>query len=663
MEKNQTTEPTEIIGFDLGHAETAATKTMRGATEAPEILEIQGDSAPIITAVAKDAEGRVLIGENAILSRHLKSLQVMFKSPNLDDPKITTPLQLFVQKIVTQWLEGKHIEGGNDSLFIVGCPSGWDHQTRAAYTALLRDTGMKQVQVERESRGAFLAARDSLKVSVDTLSGSVLIVDIGSSTTDFTHVVNMEEKPEDFGSNVLGAGIIDRIIFERWRDAQTAETTTMLEEAPHLEPVCLLHCRKLKEKYFKTDNTDKEPVYHTERVRFGNRRILFEVELMDSDMDEIISTPIGGFLQQPNAELRKLGWQDAFRKVLQNAQKQTADDPPQMILLTGGASRMSFVLRCCEEVFPSAEVKRGTEPQYTIARGLALIGRTGNKLEQFRSEIKDTLASDKLRKMLREESERDERSPLDHLMASIADFVVYELSNKIILPTFVEWREGRISTLNRLDGEIKKRSRSFLEGLSGAGSQELEDEVVKPWLEEYVRPAVGRLIEPICKKAGIPVSELHLSPDFVPPSVNVVAPSDSVDAFDGIDTFGNITVVIGSIIIATLLGGGGTALLISGPIGWIIGLVIGVVTTFVGKEMAMDTIKDTNKVPTFLRQMLTSEETVQEKLEENEEELHGQIFDALQEKADAFDDLLESIARGTEAELKEKAEKAEMLIK
>ena len=312
MKKNQTTTPTEIIGFDLGHAETAATITMLDATKDPDHLEIQGDSDPIITAVAKDEEGRVLIGENAILSRHLKSLQVMFKSPNLDDPEIRTPLQLFVQKIVTQWLEGKHIEGGNDSLFIVGCPSGWDPQTQAAYAALLRDTGMKQVQVERESRGAFLAARESREVSADTLSGSVLIVDIGSSTTDFTHIVNMEVK--DFGSKVLGAGIIDRIIFKRWRDTQTAETTAMLEEAPHLESVCLLHCRKLKEKYFKADNTDKDPVYHTERVRSGNKGILFEGKLMDSDMDEIISTPIGAFLQQPNAELRKLGWQDAFGK-------------------------------------------------------------------------------------------------------------------------------------------------------------------------------------------------------------------------------------------------------------------------------------------------------------------------------------------------------------
>ena len=267
----------------------------------------------------------------------------MFKSPNLDDPEIRTPLQLFVQKIVTLWLDDKYIKGGNDSLFVVGCPSGWNDQTRAAYTALLCDAGMKQVKVERESRGAFLAARESgqvsasgepRQVSVDTLSGSVLIVDMGSSTTDFTHIANLEEKPEDFGSNVLGAGIIDRIIFKRWRSAQdnAADTTTMFKEFPYLEAVCLLHCRKLKEKYFKADRTDEVPVYLDERISFEGKTILFSMELLDSDMDEIISTPIGEFLQQPNVDLRKLGWQDAFlediaRRAEANRRRPAPTDP------------------------------------------------------------------------------------------------------------------------------------------------------------------------------------------------------------------------------------------------------------------------------------------------------------------------------------------------
>ena len=646
---------TEVIGFDFGHAETAVTKANMGATTPPAVLRVQGQ-APMVTAVAETG-GQVLVGEDAYRGRNPEGLNVAFKSPRLKDHETRRPTKLFVQRIVEMLTGERRIAGGAKSLFVVGCPSGWRGPVRRDYEALLQEAGVQQVKVVAESHAAFLAAREVLDIPVDDLKGSVLIVDIGSSTTDFTAVVEIEEKRIDFGSNKLGAGILDEIILERSLNAELRE---LFEEYPQYRDQCLLYSREVKEDYFNSKNTEETPADIFKRV--SEKRILFDVEIGNGDMGEILSTPISKYLQQPDEELHGLDWPSSFQRELQRAREKTADNPPQMILLTGGASQMDFVLKCCEEVFPSAKIVRGEEPQFTIARGLALAGRTGNKLERFRSEIQDILASDKLRKILREESQRDEGSPLDHLMAGIAVFVVYELSNNIILPTFTEWREGRISTLNRLDREIKKRSRSFLEGLSGAGSQELEDEVVKPWLEEYVKPAVERLIEPICKKAGIPVSELSLSSDFTLPSVNVAAPSDSVDAFDDIDTLGNITVVIGSIIIATLLGGGGTALLISGPIGWIIGLVIGVVATFVGKEVAMDTIKDSN-VWTSVRKMMTSEETVQEKLEENEEEFFDKIFDALQEKADAFDGLLESIAKGIEVDLEEKAEKAEMLIK
>ena len=661
MKKNQTTTPTEIIGFDLGHAETAATITMLGATKDPDPLEIQGDKEPIITAVAKDREGNVRIGEEAYRSRNLKSLQVMFKSPNLDDPEIRTPLQLFVQKIVTLWLEGKHIDGGNDSLFIVGCPSGWDPQTQAAYAALLRDAGMKQVQVERESRGAFLAARDWLKVSVDTLSGSVLIVDIGSSTTDFTHVVNMEEKPEDFGSNVLGAGIIDRIIFERWRSAQdnAADITTMFKEFPYLEAVCLLHCRKLKEKYFKTNRTAEEPVYLDERILFEGKTIPFSMELLDRDMDEIISTPIGEFLQQPNAELRKLGWQDAFRKVLQNAQEQTADDPPQMILLTGGASRMSFVLRCCEEVFPSAEVKRGTEPQYTIARGLALIGRTGNKLEKFRKEIKHVLESGELQKAIQTAS-------LKELIDGIVNFLVPELE-RIILSAFMDWRNGHISTLNEMESETESRIKQYLESLKGSGAKKLGEKVIKDWIDTSVRPVVNDLFTPICEKAGIPDSSLSLSRDFSAHALHMRAmPSSDIEATDSLDNLSLIAAAIGAVIIATLLGGSGAALLMSGPVGWILGLIIGAIVMFVGREAAreaaMDMARDID-MPEPVRWMMTSEKKVRNKLRENRGELRRQLSTALRKNASAFDETINRIAETAKDELEKKAEKAEMLIK
>ncbi len=649
----------EVIGFDFGHAETAVTKAKIGAPGGTtEVLEVDG-KAPMVTAVSETERG-VLVGSNAYRRVFPEGLRVAFKSPRLKDPEVRRPTALFVQQVIEILTKSHQIKGGAESLFVAGCPSGWSWSVRRDYEALLREVGMQQVRVVAESHAAFLAAREvkDLSVSSDDLQGSVLIVDIGSSTTDFTAVVGREEKRIDFGSNELGAGLLDKMILERSLNAELRE---LFEEFPTYRDVCLLHSRQAKEEYFNSSNTEEIPVEVSKSIRIStNKRILFRVEIWSGDMDKILSTSIGEYLRQPDEECGGLDWPSAFLRELQQAREKMGNSPPQIVLLTGGASRMDFVLKCCERVFPQpTKVVKGAEPQFTIARGLALAGRTNERLERFRSEIEDILAPGELQKMLREESEKDEGSPLDHLIAGIAGFVSYELLD-VTFQAFVEWREGHISTLNGLEKEIEKRSRSFLEGLSGAGSQVLESEVVKPWLDEFVKPAVERLIDPICKKARIPGSALNISPDFVPPSVDVGDPD--INPLENIDTLGAVTAVVGSIIIATLLGGGGTAILVSGPIGWMIGLVIGVCAAFLGKEVAMDILKDSD-ILVMIRKVMISEETVQERLEENQEELWGQTYDALQEKAHAFDDLLESIARGTEAELMEKAKEAEMLIK
>ena len=391
---------TQVIGLDFGHAETAVTKANMGATTPPAVLEVQGQ-APMVTAVAETG-GQVLVGEDAYRGRNPEGLNVAFKSPRLKDHETRHPTKLFVQRIVEMLAEERIIAGGAESLFVVGCPSGWRGTVRRDYEALLQEAGMQQVRVVAESHAAFLAAREVLDIPVDDLEGSVLIVDVGSSTTDFTAVVEIEEKRLDFGSNELGAGILDKIILERSLNVELRE---LFEEYPQYRDQCLLYSRKVKEDYFNSKNK-REPVEYFKRV--GEKRIPFDVEIRDTDMKEILSTSICEYLQQPDEELRGLDWPSSFQRELQRAREKAEDNPPQMILLTGGASRMDFVLKCCEEVFPSAKVVRGEEPQFTIARGLALAGRTGNKLEQFRSDIRDIFSSDKLRKVLREKSEREE---------------------------------------------------------------------------------------------------------------------------------------------------------------------------------------------------------------------------------------------------------------
>ena len=176
----------EVIGFDIGHAETAVTRANMGATTQPAVLKVQGQ-APIVTAVAETG-GRALVGKDAYSGRNPEGLNVAFKSPRLKDHETRRPTKLFVQRIVEMLIEERKIAGGAESLFVVGCPSGWRGAVRRDYEALLQEAGMQQVRVVVESRAAFLAARDSLAIPLDDLEGSVLIIDIGSSTTDFTYV-------------------------------------------------------------------------------------------------------------------------------------------------------------------------------------------------------------------------------------------------------------------------------------------------------------------------------------------------------------------------------------------------------------------------------------------------------------------------------------------
>lgn len=641
----------QVIGFDFGHAETAVTKANMGAATQPEVLQVEGRRAPMVTAVAETG-GRVLVGEDASTGRNPEGLKVAFKSPRLKDPETRRPTKLFIQRIVEMLTEKRKIAGGAESLFVVGCPSGWKGAVRRDYEALLQEAGMQQVRVVAESRAAFLAARESgeISISLDDLEGSVLIIDIGSSTTDFTAVVHMEEKPVDFGSNELGAGILDKIILERSLNAELRE---LFEEYPRYKAQCLLYSRKVKEDYFNSNTTKDTPAEFFKRV--SEKRIPFDVEIEDVDMKEILSTPIFDYLQHPDKKLRSLDWPSALQRELQQARKKTADNPPRMILLTGGASQMDFVLKCCEEVFPNAKVKMEGEPQFSIARGLAWAGRQDDKMEKFRKDVEHVFESGQLQKAIQTDS-------LKKLIDGIVNFLVPELE-RIILSAFMDWRNGHISTLNGMENATESRIKQYLESLKGPGAKKLEEKVIKDWIDTSVKPVVNDLFTPICEKANIPASSLSLPPDFSTHALHVrVIPSSNIEATDSLDNLSLIAAAIGSIIIATLLGGSGAALLMSGPVGWILGLIIGAIVMFVGREAAMDMARDAD-IPEFLRWMMTSEEKVRNKLRENRGELRRQLSTALRENASAFDEMINGIAETVKDELEKKAEKAEMLIK
>ncbi len=584
----------EFIGFDLGHGETALATTMLWSDYEPKVVEIVPNKKAIITAVARHPSKGVLIGDNAYKERGTGYLKVRFKGPQLHLEEIREPTKLFVNQVVSQLKAERKIGGKSETHFLVGCPAGWREATRIQYKSLLQESGLLPVQVIAESRAAFLDARGAGYLGdVKNLTGSVLIIDIGSSTTDFTHVLQLKEKAIDFGENQLGAGLLDELIFRRTLDkhSQRKMLRKIFEEFPTYQAQCEIVSRKAKEDYFsnEVDYIDR-PASAYMKIMTKRENIYFEVDLMQKDMNEILNKPL--------PELGRISWKEAYRKALINAKERVKDTMPEVVLLTGGASRMGFTLQICQEVFDTSRVKRGIEPECSIAKGLALAGRIDHKVNGFRAELNDLLHSKEGNNPIRMVVARHLPLLMDKIAPKLADQLIEH-----IIPAFEEWRQGNIKSLRRTQEMAGVRFEKWIK--SPEGQTFLNPEVTE-WLE-YINPELERLTNPICRKYEIESGALGLA-TTKPDDVGFINMGDPID-ITRYDDIGSIVTVVGSIMLAGALGGGGKALLISGPIGWIIGLiigffVIGAVIFGFGRDKFNEWIADFN-MPVILRKTLS----------------------------------------------------------
>jgi len=241
----------EFIGFDLGHGETALGRAFGATIREPEILEYRGERS-FVTAVAKTKDG-VKIGADAVNLSFMggsPEIWVKFKGRELNRTEIKTPTQLFSKTLIGGLAADGIIRGPKESRFIVGCPSGWDEETRAEYQKLFEGAGLKTVRIVPESRAALMTALEQGYLSIEDARSSVLIIDIGSSTTDFTYCRDMDA--EDVGHNILGSGLLDTEIFKinLARQKSRRQIEKLIKRYPHYRPIMEYWCRLAKEQYF-----------------------------------------------------------------------------------------------------------------------------------------------------------------------------------------------------------------------------------------------------------------------------------------------------------------------------------------------------------------------------------------------------------------------------
>ncbi|MEE9348079.1 MAG: hypothetical protein V3U82_07785 [Robiginitomaculum sp.] len=483
----------EFIGYDLGHGETALGRAYSNAMREPEILEYRGQRT-FVTAVAQSG-GATRIGAEAVNIAALQSgkrgekaqVWVKFKDRDQSNPDVIKPTQLFTKALLADLEAEKKIKGAGRSDFIIGCPSGWDIEDRARYKAVFEGAGLKSVTIAPESRAALMTALEQGYLSLEAARSSVLIVDIGSSTTDFTYCQDMGA--EDVGHNVLGSGLLDGLIFERnmARQKDRKKIEKLIKRYPHYRPIMEYWCRLAKEQYF---NGDDLPVEMIRRLPVDGGA-LFEIRIDKVDAAAILRAKL--------TALNGYSWPKAFDFALRETIEQLGGRAPQTILLTGGASRLPLIAPACEKAFPSALVVRGAEPEFAIARGLAWLGRFEYLHASFKTEVGALIADGGTVRVKAQKATAD-------LGDVLSPVLVDALLERCVIPAFRDWRSGKIDTLDAVEEAMELRVKTWL------NSDDARD-ALRPVISEWFA-ALQRNIEkdtdPLCREHGLPAMVLSL---------------------------------------------------------------------------------------------------------------------------------------------------------
>ena len=577
----------EFIGYDLGHGETALGRAFGATVREPEILEWRGRRS-FVTAVAEDKSG-IKIGADALNVAALgpnANVAIKFKSRDLDVATVREPTLAFTQTLIDGLTVDGTILGPKNSQFIVGCPSGWTAQNRDDYRDVFQEAGLSTVRIVPESRAALMTALEQGYLSIEDTRASVLIVDIGSSTTDFTYCRDLDA--QDVGHNILGSGLLDTEIFEmnlaRQRDRKKIEQ--LIAKYPHYRPIMEYWCREAKEAYFTGEDV---PVELLKRLPIG-RGVVFDIRIDKVDADKILDKPLDA--------LQGYSWRTAFdyalNETIENLGGAKEGQRPDTVLLTGGASRLPLVLPATKAAFPKARVVRGAEPEFAIARGLAWLGRFEYLHASFKSEVKTHTDKGGAIFQKAEKASRD-------LGQTLAPVLVDAMTESCILPTFREWRSGHIKSLDDVESQLNIKVSDWL---SSDGAQTALRPVIDVWFAGLQRD-IETVTDPLCREHGLPAMVLSLTD-----SQHVSRHLEGLSlAMPHVGSMESDTALVGTTLSAILIGSllahaNLFAPLFLNPLGLVVGGVLAGGSYFYGRKALSGKMRSA-KVPVIARQILT----------------------------------------------------------
>ncbi len=577
-----------FFGFDLGDAESAVSVLPRqeqaGSRAVPEVLTVR-DARSFITAYARLTSGELLIGESACYNPDAVERKLRFKSRFLTDRTSAAEIRTFAAGVLGDLYTTGSLVQNEDCCFYIGCPAGWDKRAREQYRQIFEKVGYPPTRIISESRAALVSACQSkhLQVGYDILSQPVLVVDIGSSTTDFAYIAGGREVELKTGGEVfLGGGVLDALILEEAlaESRKGKKIREIFEKSEPWRSYCEFAARRLKEKYFSDED------YWKDHACTQTVRISYDFPLrLTLRMDEQIADRI---LNRPAAALGGRSFRQVFTESLAQVRGSIEGQGPFLIFLTGGVSRMPEIPVWCQEAFPDAVIITGAEPEFSVSRGLAWCGSIDEQLREFMKDIENLRASTRVEQIVAER--------IDDLYRRTVDILTDPILDQVVLPVVDRWRDGQIERLCDINDVLQEEIAAWLR------TDEARELLAKP-VSAWIRPvayALERETIPICVRHGVPYKAMSLSSYLSVSDIDIRL--DARDVFAVEQMTWMIDAII-SILISLFCGGSGVALIAEGLPGLVAGSVISMMILLLGMDRMQDMLLKAN-IPGPVRKLM-----------------------------------------------------------
>lgn len=358
-----------ILGIDFGHGETAAAfaeqpqndKQLRSMKpEEAQIKRTNRNDRELESAIRQDKRGNwgVNLGASKLVISFKGTVDALTQEQS-------DAFQAYIKEVYGR-IKKHHPErferdDSNFDLYIAS-PTKWTEPEKTAYKRFVEEAlGRSVGWVINESDAAYFHKR-----SPEQSDGTVLVIDFGSSTIDYTLMIDNKKVDIDSLSNSLGARNIEQILFESYRvtdnyrdniEKARAELIRTGNEHIDLEAEIMFAIRKAKEITYSENNPIIKGMWIlAELITDRDSEIEITFQFRFSNFETLI------------AEYQSLVIHD-FERLKAEIDDRLGNRGLDRIILSGGASIMPWVQDGVQRVF-GTEIVEDDDRSYVVAKGI-----------------------------------------------------------------------------------------------------------------------------------------------------------------------------------------------------------------------------------------------------------------------------------------------------